>query len=106
MTAKVLHDVSCPVWTDAHVEDPGARTQLDCRSMLCAVDLTPKSVPLIRNAAGLAAEFGATLRLVHAIPEAEGLPETHFDVDFRRFSFEKAREFAAMSRGIRSRDLR
>jgi nucleotide-binding universal stress UspA family protein len=97
VTAKVLHDVSCPVWTDAHVEDPGARAQFDCRSMLCAVDLMPKNVPLIRSAAKLAVHFGAKLRLVHAIPEAERLPQTHFDVEHRRFLFETAqKELQAM----------
>ena len=97
VTAKVLHDVSCPVWTDAHVEDPGARAQLECRSMLCAVDLAPKNVPLIRSAANLAGHFGAKLRLVHAIQEAERRPQTRFDVEYRRFLFETAqKELQAM----------
>ena len=92
VTAKVLHDVSCPVWTDAHVEDPCVSEQLENRSMLCAVDLEAKNVPLIRNAANLASDFEAKLRLVHAIPEAERRMETHFDVDYRRFLFETAQE--------------
>jgi nucleotide-binding universal stress UspA family protein len=91
VTAKVLHDATCPVWTSAHaeVEQPGG---VEIRSMLCAVDLERKSVPLIRRAARLADEFGAPLRLVHALPEIDAPPETVFDVEFRRFAFERARE--------------
>jgi len=75
VTAKVLHDVVCPVWTDAHVEVPLATVQLDCNSILCAVDLDPKNIPLIRHAAELGSVFTAKVRLVHAIPEAASLPE-------------------------------
>lgn len=92
VTAKVLHDASCPVWTDAHVELPSAREQYDCKSVLCAVDLERKSIPFIRCAAELGGEFDAKVRLVHAIPEAECQPGTHFEVEFRRFLFEKARD--------------
>jgi nucleotide-binding universal stress UspA family protein len=92
VTAKVLHDASCPVWTDAHVELPTAGAQLECKSMLCAVDLETKNIPLIRHAAELGSEFGATVRLVHAVPEAESLPASHFDAEHRRFLFERARD--------------
>ena len=91
VTAKVLHDASCPVWTDAHFDIPRARAQVDCKSMLCAVDLKSHSVPLIRRAVRLADDLGATLRLVHAVPAA-ARRETHFDEEFRRFLFEMARE--------------
>jgi len=90
VTAKVLHDASCPVWTDAHVEVPSASKQLGCQSILCAVDLETKNIPLIRHAVELGSEFAGTVRLVHAIPETGLLPEIHFDVEYRRFLFEKA----------------
>ena len=91
VTAKVLHDAACPVWTSAHAEVATAAAP-DVRSMLCAVDLEQKSVPLIRRAARLAYEFDAKLRLVHALPEIDAPPETVFDVEFRRFAMERARE--------------
>lgn len=68
VTAQVLHDAHCPVWTAAHAEDPGMRNHSNCRSILCAVDGTKKSLPLIRSAALLASELTANLHLVHAIP--------------------------------------
>ena len=82
-TAKVVHDASCPVWTDAHVEIPFASEQAECRKILCAIDLNEKNVPLIRNAANLTAELGAALRLVHAIPEMRPHPESHFDLEYQ-----------------------
>ena len=65
VTAKVLHDAECPIWTAAHVEERPCRDHLACRSMVCAVDGTPNSISLMQWAAGLAGDLGATLRVVH-----------------------------------------
>jgi nucleotide-binding universal stress UspA family protein len=65
VTAKVLHDAECPIWTAAHVEDRPCQDHLACRGIVCAVDGTPKSVPLMQWAASLAGDLGATLRVVH-----------------------------------------
>src|SRR6476646_2265499 len=37
VTAKVLHDAECPVWTDVHQEASFVRAA--CDSVICAVDL-------------------------------------------------------------------
>jgi nucleotide-binding universal stress UspA family protein len=71
VTAKVLHDARCPTWTAAHVNERPCQDHLACRNILCAVDATPKSVPLIEYAASLASELNATLRLVHVITGLE-----------------------------------
>jgi nucleotide-binding universal stress UspA family protein len=67
VTAKVLHDAECPVWTAAHVEDGTLRVHRDPRSVLCAVDGTPASVELMKFAAEFAKSMGASLRLAHVI---------------------------------------
>jgi len=67
VTAKVLHDAECPVWTAAHVEDSPVRDHRDPRSVLCAVDATPKSVELMKLASDFATSVGASLRLAHVI---------------------------------------
>jgi nucleotide-binding universal stress UspA family protein len=82
VTAKVLHDAECPVWTGAHMEEPPAKEHLACRSVVCAVDNTPKSVPLIQWAAQFAKDSGATLRLVHAVAGIESWPEKQLDREF------------------------
>ncbi|HEY2844540.1 MAG TPA: universal stress protein, partial [Bryobacteraceae bacterium] len=51
ITAKVLHDAECPVWTATHIDEPPARDHLACRNVLCAIDGTPKSAPLMEWAA-------------------------------------------------------
>ena len=82
VTAKVLHDVKCAVWTSAHVSESPARPG-GYRNVLCAVDLTEKSLPLLRWATLFAFEQGAALKLVHAIPAAR-IPDG-FDIEGARF---------------------
>lgn len=69
VTAKLLHDVKCGIWTSAHTPDPPA-SPTGYRNVLCAVDLSTKSLPLLRWASKFAREHGAALKLVHAIPAA------------------------------------
>ena len=79
VTAKVLHDAECPVWTAAHVEDKPCRDHLACRMILCAIDGTPKSEALMRWASRLAGDLSATLRLVHVIAGTGRSPMHDFD---------------------------
>ena len=64
VTAKVLHDSDCPVWTGAHLEEEPA-LEFSIRNILCAVDLSPHSSKTVHWAAQMAAEFGARLTLAH-----------------------------------------
>ncbi len=64
VTAKVLHDSDCPVWTGAHMESEPAR-EFKIRNILCGVDLSPHSAKTVQWAAQLAAEFDARLTLAH-----------------------------------------
>jgi nucleotide-binding universal stress UspA family protein len=92
VTAKVLHDVNCPVWTNAHSpEIPGPPRRYS--NILCALDYTPENLPLLRWAALFACEQGAMLKLVHAIPAAKvpGALEPEGG-RFRTTLFEMARE--------------
>ena len=66
VTAKVLHESHCPVWTGAHLEEapPG-------RHVLCSVDLSTRSRHTASLAAELAAAADATLTLVHITDSVE-----------------------------------
>jgi nucleotide-binding universal stress UspA family protein len=64
VTAKVLQESPCPVWTGAHTEDAPAR-EFSIRNVLCSVDLTEHSRHTVSAAAEMAAAVDATLRLVH-----------------------------------------
>lgn len=91
VTAKTLHDAHCPVWTSVHVLETAAPFA-GYNTVLCAVDLTSGSPPLLRRAREFTRDRDATLKLVHAIPAAE--PAVGFDIGamFRSSLFETAKE--------------
>jgi nucleotide-binding universal stress UspA family protein len=75
VTAKVLHDAQCPVWTGAHMEGRPSQDHVQPRNIMCAVDGTPRDIPLIQRANELCNATGAQLRLVHVIPSVDDWPE-------------------------------
>ena len=66
VTAKVLHDLDCPVWTSAHSEAAPPLEQIHCRRILCAIDLNERSRSVLEWTAWLAGEQQAELGIVHA----------------------------------------
>jgi nucleotide-binding universal stress UspA family protein len=70
VTAKVLHNSPCPVWTGAHLPDvPGQPFAI--HKILCAVDFSTHSSKSVRLAQEIATEFGARLTLAHVTPGVE-----------------------------------
>jgi nucleotide-binding universal stress UspA family protein len=94
VTAKVLHDTPCPVWTGVHVEDAPAVSP-EFSTVMCAVDRTEDSVATMRFACRLAHDNQANLFLVHAVPGAEVAPEKYFDADLRQYLEQDARKTIA-----------
>lgn len=91
VTAKVLHDAACPVWTGVHVEEtPGNSAAFE--RIMCAVDLTDKSIPTMQFASQLARDFHAKLWLIHAVPGAETRPQKYFEADLQMFLEDEARK--------------
>jgi nucleotide-binding universal stress UspA family protein len=68
VTAKVLHDAHCPVWTGPHMEEAPEYASISFGKVLCAVDLGPDSRTVLEWGAAFAREYGADLGVVHAIP--------------------------------------
>jgi nucleotide-binding universal stress UspA family protein len=64
------------------MEEPPIHEHVAMRTLLCAVDRTEKSVPVMKWAAQFACDSGATLRLVHAVSGVEGWPERQLDREF------------------------
>lgn len=105
VTAKVLHDAAGPVWTAAHVADAPAQQHPRPGSILCAVDRTPNSIPLMRWAAKLSEDFGASLRLVHVVQETEAWPLRQSDIKFEeelRLEARKAIEDLQTNAGVKA----
>jgi nucleotide-binding universal stress UspA family protein len=67
ITAKVLHDTDCPVFTTAHPE-PGPATVPPFRNILCAIDFGPQSEAVVRWADDFARSMGSQLFVSHIVP--------------------------------------
>ena len=65
VTAKVLHDVHCPVWTATHAEEQHAHDVP--RKVLCALDGGERSLGIAQWAADFSRQAGASLQLIHVV---------------------------------------
>ena len=70
VTAKVLHETECPVWTGAHVEG-GPVQEFAIRNVLCAVEFGPRADITVSWGAQMADEFGAHLILANVTASVE-----------------------------------
>lgn len=66
VTAEILRELKCPVWTTVHSEAPIPLEEIHMRKVLCALDLSDRSPYVLEWAAALAAEYQACLGIVHA----------------------------------------
>jgi nucleotide-binding universal stress UspA family protein len=85
VTMKVLHDVSCPVWTHSTFEQAGQAQGVGVNRIVCSIELTEEAKPLLRFAKGLAEDFGAEVRLIHNVPGLQSRPAKYLDVDLHRY---------------------
>jgi len=67
VTAAVLHDAACPVWTEAHSEDESVSRGLH-HSIVCAIDMGRATPQVLQTASAFNAKFGAVLHVVHSVP--------------------------------------
>ena len=90
VTAKVLHDADCPVWTAAHVETLSEGRHIEWRNIICAVDLSRESTRLIQAAQDLNRTVGAIIRIAHAVPGEEALPQRLLNAEFEIYLKQQA----------------
>lgn len=69
VTAKVLHDLIIPVWTDTHQEV--SEHHWPIKKVACAIDLGVESADVLRFAADFANRCGAEMFIAHGLPLAE-----------------------------------
>lgn len=94
VTAKVLHDAQCPVWTGPHLEAAPLRDAISFKTILCAVGAESWHQGIVAWAAGFAAEFGARLVVYHAAlssPLTAKLTDHYFDPVYRAQVADEAR---------------
>ncbi|MDQ6706406.1 MAG: universal stress protein [Acidobacteriota bacterium] len=83
VTAKVLHDAQCSLWTGAHMEEAPAHEHVEIRQILCAIDLNRTSEDVIQRAIGMAHTHGAALRIIHSVSAGDARGERHFEEELR-----------------------
>ena len=84
VTAKVLHDSHCPVWTGPHLDAPANPGQVRIRRILCAIDLTASSPAALQWAEDLSTAYGAGLAVIHIVPgSAVRLGNVYADPEWR-----------------------
>lgn len=66
ITAKVLHDCECPIWTGVHAEDLEAHDPKRLHTILYAVDNPEKDAHVVEWAMAFAKETAAEVQMVHA----------------------------------------
>ena len=94
VTAKVLHDADCPVWTGVHLEAPSVEAVHMAR-VAVAVDLGPQSERALMWARRFAESLGAEMAIIHATPNLEGHAGGYFDPDWKEHVESAAREEVA-----------
>jgi nucleotide-binding universal stress UspA family protein len=82
VTSKVLHDVSCPVLTGVHLEEAPPIGKIRFDRVLCAVDLKRDCRRVLQWAASFAADFGAELIVLHAVPMPFVPTDSAFDANW------------------------
>src|SRR5207249_9736009 len=92
VSAKILHDADCPVFTGAHIPDAPPDEVRSFRKILCAVDFNPEGEKALRWAAEFAAEFHGQLTVAHITPSLEGRTGEYFDPDWRGYLAKSAEE--------------
>jgi nucleotide-binding universal stress UspA family protein len=85
VTAKVLHDTDCPVFSGTHVPDVAKFNPEPYKRVACAIDLKEHSEAVLRWAFDFAQAWGADLIVLHAAPtlETDGIYTTSLPADTR-----------------------
>lgn len=79
ITAKVLHDSSCLVWTAVHTPDTASCVHsAQPRHIACAVDLGAQSGSILSWATRLSEKFGAKLSVIHVVASLDLSLQTYY----------------------------
>lgn len=83
ITAKVLHDSDCPVWTGAHLAQGPPVEWISPTVILCAAGVDAESEKALVWASVLASELDAALVLVHVESRLDSPGEGYYSQEFR-----------------------
>ena len=74
VTTKLLHDLRCPIYTGAHIEEGPIFAKGEARHVACAIDLQEHSEAVLSWAWAYARRWSAGLTVVHAVNWLESAP--------------------------------
>lgn len=77
VTAKVLHDMSCAVFTSAHELEPARAHHAGYRAIVCAVELNEEQEIILKTAGDFAQMCGARLSILHVRQPHLGMWSDH-----------------------------
>lgn len=83
VTAKVLHDAECPVFTGVHLAEAPAPEMIRIEKIVATVDLSESAERVLDWAGYLARTTSARLIVTHVVPSIEGQAGEVFDPDWR-----------------------
>ena len=92
VTAKVLHDAECPVWTGVHTDQMWSTGAAGWHRFLCALDEDQRDLPVLKWAAQFAREQHAELQVVHAVHAAAPIHKEQESRALGDFLMQVARE--------------
>ncbi len=92
VTAKVLHDTHCLVWTGVHADQMTSHSPDRWKRVLCAVDTDERGGSVLKWASEFAQQQGLDLQLVHAVAGADRMWTEESDPSMYEFLFHAARE--------------
>jgi nucleotide-binding universal stress UspA family protein len=105
VTAKVLHDVHCPVWTGVHAEQMTWHSSDRWKRVLCAVEADERGESVLKWAWQFARQQSLELQLVHTVTGADGMWTAENDPSMYKFLFDAAREQLAKLQSRAGTDL-
>ena len=92
VTAKVLHDTHCLVWTGVHAEQITLHSPDRWKRVLCAVETDEHGESVLKWAWEFAQQQKLDLQLVHAVAGADGMWTEESDPSMYEFLLHAARE--------------
>jgi len=91
VTAKVLHDADCPVFTGVAMEDVlETEKPIHIRKVGVALDLSPTSSKVLQWAADFTRACNVSLSVLHITPSVEGMSGEYFEPNWRERFAEEA----------------
>lgn len=67
ITARLIHDLSCSVWTGCHIDPSALGTHVPYERILCALEPGMENAHVVKAAERMAVAYGASLALVSAL---------------------------------------